>query len=62
MDAEMVSRIASEPEEHQHQREQLTRKLAVLEAGLEICKRYVGRSITSESFLRGLETELTEAN
>ncbi len=47
-DADMVSRIASEPQEHQQQRELLTRKLAVLNSGLETCKRYVGRNITSK--------------
>ena len=49
MGADTVSRIASEPQEHQQQRELLTRKLAVLNSGLETCKRYVGRNITSKS-------------
>lgn len=44
MEPELVSRIAAEPEENQHQRERLSRKLAVLQSGAEICKRYIGRN------------------
>ena len=49
MDPEMVTRIANEPREHQQHREHLSRKLAVLESGLETCKRYTSRNIVSIS-------------
>ncbi len=48
MDPDMVDRIASEPQEHQQQRELLTRKLAVLNSGLETCKHYVSRTTMSK--------------
>lgn len=44
MDAASITAIAAEPEESQIEREQLTRKLEVLQSGLDICKRYVGHS------------------
>ena len=43
MDADLITAIAGEPEESQVEREQLTRKLAVLKSGLDICKRYASR-------------------
>lgn len=52
MDSDTISRIASEPQEHQQQREMLTRKLAVLNSGLETCRRYVGRSTISKLSLK----------
>lgn len=45
MPADLVTAIAEEPEDCQVEREQLTRKLAVLKSGLEICKRYASRPI-----------------
>lgn len=47
MDDGTITRIAAEPDDHQSLREQLTRKLAVLKAGLEICTRYSGRRNTT---------------
>ena len=44
MESELISRIAAEPPENQDQRERLSRKLAVLQSGAEICKRYIGRT------------------
>ena len=54
MSPEMVTRIADEPQEHQQQRDHLTRKLAVLNSGLETCKRYTPRDITCRSYPRSL--------
>lgn len=45
MNAATVTAIAAEPEESQAEREQLTRKLGILYSGLDICKRYAGRSV-----------------
>ncbi|KAH8674416.1 P-loop containing nucleoside triphosphate hydrolase protein [Tricladium varicosporioides] len=47
MKPDLVSRIAAESYENRSQREQLTRKLVILQAGLDSCKKYVGRPITS---------------
>lgn len=46
MKPDLVSKIAAESSDNQSQREQLTRKLVVLQAGLETCKKYVGRPTT----------------
>lgn len=43
MKPEQVSMIAAESAENQAQRDQLGRRLAVLEAGIETCKRYAVR-------------------
>lgn len=43
MNASLVASIAGEPEESQVEREQLSRKLAVLQSGLDLCKRYASR-------------------
>ena len=43
MEPELVSRVAAEPQETHVLRDQLQRKLTVLQAGAEVCKRYVGR-------------------
>lgn len=45
MPADLITAIAGEPEDCQVEREQLTRKLAVLKSGLDICKRYATRPI-----------------
>jgi len=45
MPADLVTAIAGEPEDCQVEREHLTRKLAVLKAGLDICKRYASRPL-----------------
>ncbi|KAL4801651.1 hypothetical protein BDV18DRAFT_164702 [Aspergillus unguis] len=42
MPAEKVTRIAGESEENQALREQLNKKLQILRAGYETCKRFVG--------------------
>lgn len=42
MSANLVLRIAGEPEENRVLREQLNKKLHVLTKGLETCKRFVG--------------------
>lgn len=47
MKPDLVSRIAAESYENRSQREQLTRKLVILQAGLDSCKKYVGRPITN---------------
>ena len=49
MKPDVVGRIAAESSENRQQRERLTRKLAILQAGLETCKKHVGRLITSKS-------------
>ena len=49
MRPDVVGKIAAESSENPLQRERLTRKLAVLQAGLETCKKHVGRPITSKS-------------
>lgn len=59
MDSDTVNRIASEPQEHQQQRDLLTRKLAVLNSGLETCKRYVSRSTISKPRLDFLNAQQT---
>lgn len=48
MKPDQVSMIAAESSNARFQREQLSRKLAVLQAGIDICRRYVSRSVTSE--------------
>lgn len=40
MPSETVAKIAEETSESQALRQQLTRKLAILEKGLEVCQRY----------------------
>lgn len=47
MPTDIVTSIAGEPEDSQAERERLTRKLAVLKAGLDICKRYASRPVRS---------------
>jgi hypothetical protein len=49
MEPNLVSRIAAESPDNRLQRERLTRKLVILQAGLESCKKYVGRSTMSQS-------------
>jgi hypothetical protein len=49
MKPDVVGKIAAESSDNWLQREQLTRKLLVLQAGLERCKKHVGRPTTSES-------------
>ena len=49
MDPSLVEAIAGEPEDSQLEREQLSRKLAVLNSGLEICKRYATRPTRKEA-------------
>lgn len=46
MSDELVTRLAGESEENRAQREELTRQLGVLRAGLETCKRFVGLKIS----------------
>lgn len=46
MTPEQVGNVAAESEENRAQREQLRRRLAILEAGLETCKRYAVRRST----------------
>ena len=47
MKPELVGKIAAESFNNRLQREQLTRKLVVLQAGLDRCKKHVGRPMTS---------------
>lgn len=49
MKPDLVGKIAAESSDNRLQRERLTRKLVVLQAGLERCKKHVGRPTTSES-------------
>ena len=49
MKPDLVSKIAAESSDNRLQREQLTRKLLVLQAGLESCKKQVGRPSASKS-------------
>lgn len=49
MKPDLVGKIAAESSDNRLQRERLTRKLVVLQAGLERCKKHVGRPITSMS-------------
>lgn len=47
MKPDMVSKIATETLDSRLRREQLTRKLVVLQAGLDRCKKHVGRTTSS---------------
>jgi hypothetical protein len=49
MKPDLVSKIAAESSDKRSRRERLTRKLVVLQAGLERCKKHVGRPTTSKS-------------
>jgi hypothetical protein len=49
MEEDSVRRIAAEPQENQDQREVLKRKEIILNSGLEICQRYVGRRMPGRS-------------
>ncbi|KIN00060.1 hypothetical protein OIDMADRAFT_55950 [Oidiodendron maius Zn] len=42
MKPEVLGKVAAESSDNRLQRERLTRKLAVLQAGLERCKKHVG--------------------
>lgn len=44
MDASQIGRIAAESIQSQDRRERVSRKLTILEAGAEVCKRFVGQS------------------
>ena len=57
MDDDTVTRIAAEPEENQAMREQLSRKLTVLKAGLDICNRYTRRQATPHIAVSKLPVE-----
>lgn len=46
----LIEKIASESQESQEIRASLTRKMGILENGMETCKRYMGRPITSQLF------------
>ena len=48
MKADMVSKIAAESSDNRLQRERMTRKLVVLKAGFEQCKKHIGRPMTSQ--------------
>jgi len=48
MKPDLVSKIAAESSDNQLQREQLTRKLVVLQTRLDRCKKHVGRPMTSQ--------------
>jgi hypothetical protein len=48
MKPDLISNMAAESSENRFQREHLSRKLIVLQAGIETCKRYVGRSVPSK--------------
>jgi len=47
MKSDLVGKIAAESSDNRLQRERLTRKLVVLQAGLERCKKHVGRPTTN---------------
>jgi len=47
MKPDLVGRIAAESPDNLSQRERLTRKLVILQAGLENCKKHVGRPTTN---------------
>ncbi|KAI9736865.1 MAG: hypothetical protein M1818_005916 [Claussenomyces sp. TS43310] len=51
IEPDMVSKIAAESADRSFQREQLSRKFTVLQAGIETCRRYVGRSVKSKFVL-----------
>ena len=51
MKPDLVGKIAAESSDNRLQRERLTRKLVVLQAGLDSCKKHVGRPTTSKSKL-----------
>jgi hypothetical protein len=51
MHPELVENIAAESPSAVHQREQLSRKLEVLVAGIETCRRYASRGARSKSTL-----------
>jgi hypothetical protein len=49
MKPDLINKIAADSSDNRFLREQLSRKLMVLQAGIETCKKYVGRSVPSES-------------
>lgn len=49
MDVELVTRIVAETPESQSLREELSKKLSVLRAGVETCRKYIGRKNMSTS-------------
>ncbi|KAI9738628.1 MAG: hypothetical protein M1834_008133 [Cirrosporium novae-zelandiae] len=49
MDADMITRIASESDEALNERLYATQKLSVLEASLQTCKRYAPRKLTNRA-------------
>jgi hypothetical protein len=54
MKPDLVAKIAAESSDNRLQRERLTRKLVILKAWLERCKKHVGRPTTSKSKVIGL--------
>lgn len=48
MKSDLISKIAAESSDNRFHREQLSRKVAVLQAGIETCKRHVSRSVPSK--------------
>ncbi|CZT51083.1 related to vacuolar sorting protein VPS1, dynamin, and related proteins [Rhynchosporium secalis] len=47
MKSDMINKIAAESSESRLQRERMMRKLVVLKAGLEMCKKHIGRPMTN---------------
>lgn len=56
MKSDMINKIAAESSESRLQRERMTRKLVVLKAGFEMCKKHIGRPMTSESMFLTLNS------
>lgn len=48
MKPDLISKITAESSDNRFQREQLSRNLMVLQAGIATCKRYSGRSAKSK--------------
>ncbi len=50
MDTTLIAKIASESEEKTHAREEVVRRLTILEAGARICKQYAMRPSSGRQF------------
>ena len=62
MKADMINKIAAESSESRLQRERMTRKLVVLKAGFEMCKKHIGRPMTSQSMLLTLTSAIAHCS
>ena len=62
MKADMINKIAAESSDSRSQRERMTRKLVVLTAGFEMCKKHIGRPMTSQSMFLTLNSAIANCS